>query len=189
VAKNKQGIILIIDNNDTNGTYLKTFSTELGGPRWTTIWLRVCDAGMSREGTKSRPDSDYDTVYTIREVATYLDEHLDKMQDAVVFYNAQLGLFQRSGASAEKSEITLKLREFVKQDRRILINLYAANFPVQNVAVHIDPDFKQSPDDAKVICRHSVNDAPPSKVKKIVAETLDEWEQRFMRPVEKSVSR
>jgi hypothetical protein len=188
VAKNRQGLILIIDNNTTNGTYLTTFCMELGGPRWQTKWLRIYEGQMSGDAVVSPEEIEY-PVYSIADAASYLDKKLGEMPDVIVFYNAQLGLFQRSAANAEKSEITEKLREFVSEDRRILINLYAANFPVQKVAAHIDPEFERRPDYAKVICRHSVNDAPPSKVKRIVAETLDEWDQRFTQLAKKRVSR
>lgn len=189
MAKNKQGIILIIDNNTTNGTYLTTFCEQLGGPNWETRWLRVCEGELSQDAAMTLPDIKYDVVNSIPEAAKYLDAQLGQMQDVIVFYNTQLGLFQRSASNAENSAITLRLKDFVSQDRRILINLYAVNFSVQKVAAHIDPEFKQRPEHAKVICRHSVSGAPPSKVKKIVEETLEEWEQRIVKRLEESLSR
>jgi hypothetical protein len=189
VAENKQGIILIIDNNTTNGTYLAAFCRELGEPNWTTKWLRVGDEGATQEPNMFPSDNPHDSVPNIRDAAKYIDEQLGEMRDVIVFYNAQLGLFQRSPSTASESEITRKLKAFVTEDRRILINIYAVNFPVYKVAAFIEPEFARGRDDARVIAYHSVNGAPPSKVKKIVEETLEEWDHRFMKLSEKSISR
>ena len=189
MAENKRGIILIIDNNTTNGTYLTAFCRELGEPNWNTEWLRVCDEDTSQDPGIFPLDTPHDSVTSIREAAEYLDEHLDETRDVIIFYNAQLGLFQRSPSTAIESELTGKLKAFVSEDRRILINIYAVNFPVHRVAAFIDPEFAMGRDDAKVIAYHSVNGAPPSKVKKIVAETLAEWDHRFVKLSEKSISR
>jgi hypothetical protein len=189
VAENKPGIILIIDNNTTNGTYLTAFCREGGEPNWTTKWLRVCDEDTSQDPSIFPSDTPHDTVANMTDAAQYLDEHLDETRDAIIFYNAQLGLFQRSPSTAIESELTRKLKAFVSEARRILINIYAVNFPVYNVAAFIEPEFAMGRDDAKVIAYHSVNGAPPSKVKKIVEETLEEWDHRFVKLSEKSIRR
>ena len=188
MAENKRGIILIIDNNTTNGTYLTAFCRELGAPNWTTKWLRVCDETTTQDPGMFPSDTSTYSVPNMRDAAKYIDDQLGEERDVIVFYNAQLGLFQRSPSTATESEITRKLKAFVSEDRRILINIYAANFPVYKVAAFIEPEFARGQDDAKVIAYHSVNGAPPSKVKKIVDETLEEWDHRFVKLGEKSIS-
>jgi len=169
-------IVIIIDNNISNGVYLYACCKELM-PDSRIKWLRVCDEDLPTVPLK---DIRYESVTDLADAAEKIERESSKGQDIIVFYNLKLGALQRSHASAIDSQITHALKKLVEQhERRVLINIHSTDMPTRKVAETIDPMFKHRSLEAKVICHHLITGASPQTIMGIVRETLNEWEDRY----------
>lgn len=169
-------IIIIIDNNATNGAYLSTFCREQA-PRADVSWLLICD----HEPTLS-PELEHSVTYSLDAAAQFIDEKVGGGRDVVVFYNPQLGMLQRNVATAVDSHVTQALHRLVQDGRRVLVNVHSTDMPTRRIAEFIDPSFDTSPLQSKVISHHLITGAAPQSVREVVQETLNEWKRRFAQP-------
>jgi hypothetical protein len=169
-------LIIIIDNNVTNGIHLSTFA-RLVIPESRVVWLSVNDEDQPMTvpvptGTK------HVTAGSLAEAAAVIDREAARSRDIIVFYNPQLGSFQGNVARAVDSNVTMTLNKLVNKKRSILVNVHSTELATRPVAEAIDSTFAYSPLEAKVICHHLITGASPRTIMDIVKATHREWRER-----------
>jgi hypothetical protein len=171
-------LVIIIDNNVSNGIYLSACA-RFAIPDSRVVWLSVNDEASPM--LKSSPtETEHHTLHSLAEAAAFIDREAAQSSNIIIFYNLQLGSFQSSVAKAIDSDVTMSLKELVKNRYSILVNVHSTELMTRQVAEAIDPTFKTNPLEAKVICHHLITGASPRTIMDIVRATHEEWEERNM---------
>jgi hypothetical protein len=169
-------LILIIEDNVTNGTYLSRACKRLC-PDWRITWLRPYHKTVNAlpQGLIPNEVTYIQNVTSLQQAETIIRENVAANTDLLVFYDLQLGLLQRNSAAAQSSPITSALRQLVNSDgRRVLINIHSADLATRAVAERIDESFE------RVIYSHTMTGRDVSEIDNVVKETLRGWDGLFV---------
>jgi hypothetical protein len=168
-------LILIIEDNVTNGAYLSRACKRLC-PDWRITWLRPYHKTVNvlPHGLIPNEVTYISNVKSLQQAETIIRESVEANTDLLVFYDLQLGLLQRNSTAAQSSPITLALRQLVSGGRRVLINIHSADLATRSVAEQIDGSFQ------RVMYSHRMTGSDLCEIDNMVSETLRGWNGLFV---------
>src|SRR5437773_1223625 len=95
-------LILIIDDNVANGTYLCRACIRLF-PDWIVVWIRPYHKPVNPlpVGLLPKEVEYFPNIVALKDAARLITEKLETVTDVLVFYDLQLGLLQRNSKAAQ----------------------------------------------------------------------------------------